>query len=89
VTIQDGFLTREQLVEEYGKRSGRNVENIDWYEVFAQYKLAVITEGIYARHLQGKTYGEGFEGMQRSAPRFVKMALEQAGRSSNPKLRGE
>jgi len=89
VTTQEGFLTREQLVEEYAKRSGRDVENITWYEVFALYKLAVITEGIYARHLQGKTYGKGFEGLQRTAPRYVELAFEIASKSSNPALRGE
>ncbi|MCK9517760.1 MAG: phosphotransferase family protein [Dehalococcoidia bacterium] len=89
VTAQEGFLTREELVEEYARRSGRNVQNIDWYEVFANYKLAVIVEGIYARHLQGKTVGGGFEGYDQTAPRLVNVALEQASRSANPKLRGE
>ena len=28
-------------------------------------KLAVIAEGIYARHLQGKTLGAGFAGLRR------------------------
>ena len=58
-----------------------------WYQVFANYKLAVIAEGIYARHLQGKTVGEGFTGYDRSAPNLVELALEQTRTSTDPKLR--
>ena len=36
---------------------------VDFYQVLALYKLAIISEGIYARYLQGKTLGEGFAGM--------------------------
>ena len=38
----------------------RPVEHLDFYVVFAFYKLAVILEGINARFLMGKTLGEGF-----------------------------
>ncbi|MCC7364354.1 MAG: phosphotransferase family protein [Dehalococcoidia bacterium] len=87
VTAQEGFLTRDEIVHEYAKRSGRDVTSVDWYQVFANYKLAVIAEGIYARHLQGKTVGEGFVGYDRSAPNMVELALEMARNSSDPKLR--
>ncbi|MGE5597067.1 MAG: phosphotransferase family protein [Hyphomicrobiales bacterium] len=89
VTAKEGFLTRDELVAEYGRRSGRNVDHIDWYEVFALYKLAVIVEGIYARVLQGKTVGEGFQGYDQSSVNLVNLALEQSSQSENPKLRGE
>ncbi len=42
------------------QQSGRSVEHLDFYVVFATYKLAVILEGINARFLMGKTLGEGF-----------------------------
>jgi aminoglycoside phosphotransferase (APT) family kinase protein len=89
ITAQEGFLSREELVAEYGRRSGRNVEHVDFYEIFARYKLAVITEGIYARHLKGQTVGEGFTGFVSSAPALVDAALALADASANPKLRGE
>ncbi len=34
---------------------------LDFYEVLASYKLAIILEGIHARYLMGKTLGEGFD----------------------------
>ncbi len=51
------------------------------------YKLAVIAEGIYARYLQGKTLGEGFQGMKRSAGGVAARALRIADQSSDPRLR--
>ena len=53
------------------------------------YKLAVIAEGIYARYLQGKTLGEGFAGMKRSAGGITARALRIADASSDPRLRGQ
>ena len=89
VTTAEWFLTREEIVSEYARRSGRDVSAIDWYQVFSNYKLAVIAEGIYARHLKGQTVGEGFVGYDRAAPNMIAMALEQSSQSENAKLRGE
>ena len=88
LTAAPGFLTREELVREYARRSGRDVEAIDFYQVLALYKLAVISEGIYARYLQGKTVGEGFQGYGRQSANLIERALDIAGRSSDPALRG-
>jgi aminoglycoside phosphotransferase (APT) family kinase protein len=88
VTAQPGFMTRSEIAAEYGRQTGRNVDNIDYYQVFANYKLAVITEGIYARYLKGQTVGEGFDNMQRSSLTLINLALSIADASENPKLRG-
>jgi aminoglycoside phosphotransferase (APT) family kinase protein len=87
-TAQPGFYTREDIVREYARRSGRNVEAIDFYQVLALYKLAVISEGIFARFLQGKTYGEGFDNMVRAATGLAQRALTIADCSANSRLRG-
>jgi aminoglycoside phosphotransferase (APT) family kinase protein len=87
-TALSGFFTRAEIVTEYAQRSGRNVDAVDFYQVLALYKLAVIAEGIYARYLQGKTLGEGFEGMLRAAPVLVQRALAIADASADPRLRG-
>src|SRR5262245_11880924 len=59
-TTLPGFLRRADLIAEYARRSGRDVSAVDFYQVLALYKLAIISEGIYARYLQGKTLGAGF-----------------------------
>jgi aminoglycoside phosphotransferase (APT) family kinase protein len=87
-TAAPGFFTRAQIIAEYAQRSGRDVEAVDFYQVLALYKLAVISEGIYARYLQGKTLGEGFEGMSRSAGALAQRALSIADSSSDWRLRG-
>jgi aminoglycoside phosphotransferase (APT) family kinase protein len=87
ITARPGFLKRVDLIEEYAKGSGRDVSVIDFYQVLALYKLAIISEGIYARYLQGKTLGEGFQGMTRTAGATARRGLEIANRSSDRKLR--
>lgn len=60
VTIKDGFYTRDQFMEEYAKRSRRDLENIDFYLTFAYFKLAVICQQIYYRYKQGQTQDQRF-----------------------------
>jgi aminoglycoside phosphotransferase (APT) family kinase protein len=85
---QAGFASRDEIVELYAKESGRPVDNLDFYVVFAFYKLAIIVEGIAARYRMGKTLGEGFEQMGQMVKSLVDEALEQANRSSILALRG-
>jgi aminoglycoside phosphotransferase (APT) family kinase protein len=86
-TAAPGFATRAELVAAYAGASGRDVAAIDFYQVLALYKLAVISEGIYARHRMGKTLGSGFAGMQRSAGALARRGLSIADASSDPRLR--
>jgi aminoglycoside phosphotransferase (APT) family kinase protein len=88
VTARPGFLTRSEIVAEYARASGRDVSDVDFYQVLALYKLAVISEGIYARHLQGKTVGKGFENLQRSSLYLARRALALAEASPVAALRG-
>ncbi|MGM9986293.1 MAG: phosphotransferase family protein [Bacillaceae bacterium] len=55
VTILDGFYTRQQFIEEYAKKSGRDMSNIHYYITFAYFKLAVICQQIYYRYKKGQT----------------------------------
>jgi aminoglycoside phosphotransferase (APT) family kinase protein len=87
-TTLPGFFTRADIIAEYARRSGRNVEAVEFYQVLALYKLAVISEGIYARYLQGKTLGAGFAGMTRSATGLAQRALTIAEAAADPRLRG-
>jgi len=88
LTAREGFFTRAELVEAYAKQSGRDVEGIDFYRVLALYKGAVIAEGIYARFLQGKTVGSGFEAFTRRSGDLARAALAIADASPLAALRG-
>ena len=46
---------RDQLVERYAARSGRDTAAIGWYDVFARWKLAIVLEGSYAKFLRGRS----------------------------------
>ena len=66
VTERPGFPSRRELVQRYATRSGRSVQNLDWYVVLALWKSVVFMEGNYARALAGasddpylKTFGDG------------------------------
>jgi aminoglycoside phosphotransferase (APT) family kinase protein len=56
-TLAPGFPTREQLVERYAARSGRDVSDLDFFIALAYWKLAAILEGVLARYSAGQ-YGE-------------------------------
>jgi aminoglycoside phosphotransferase (APT) family kinase protein len=88
VTAAPGFLSRAELIERYARGSGRDVAHVDFYQVLALYKLAIISEGIYARWKMGKTLGEGFETLGRAAGPLAERALAIARASSDAKLRG-
>ena len=47
--------TRASLIARYGERSGRDVSAIDWYHVFARWKLAIVLEGSYAKFVRGES----------------------------------
>ncbi len=59
-----GFPRREELLERYAAKSGRDVSAIAYYTAFGYWKLACIIEGVYARYRGGAMGAEatGFEG---------------------------
>ncbi|WP_040493789.1 phosphotransferase family protein [Ilumatobacter nonamiensis] len=49
----DGFPTYQELLDRYAARTGRDLSNIGYYVAFSSWRLAVISEGVYARYLHG------------------------------------
>ncbi|MBJ7361852.1 MAG: phosphotransferase family protein [Ilumatobacteraceae bacterium] len=52
-TPAGGFTTYDELVERYATKTGRDVSGVDYYVAFSCWRLAVISEGVYARYLHG------------------------------------
>lgn len=52
-TPAGGFALYRDLVDRYASRTGRDVGDIDYYVAFSCWRLAVISEGVYARYLHG------------------------------------
>lgn len=49
-TTFPGFLKRKQIIDLYGSRSGRDISNIRYYRVLAQFRLAVVFKQIYEKY---------------------------------------
>lgn len=56
-TQAEGFWTRQQVVEEYCRHTGFDVDYVmthqDYYRAFQYWRLAAIVEGVLARYLKG------------------------------------
>ncbi|WP_088072271.1 phosphotransferase family protein [Gottfriedia luciferensis] len=73
VTIQDGFMTRDQFIEAYAKKSGRDLSNIHYYLAFAYFKLAVIVQQIFYRFKSGQTNDQRFVKFDQFAENLIKI----------------
>ena len=72
----DGFLSPDEMVARYTAGAQRDLDRLPWYVALGFFKLAVIAEGIAARHLQGKTVGAGFENFGAIVPTLLSRALD-------------
>jgi aminoglycoside phosphotransferase (APT) family kinase protein len=59
-TWREGFPSRAAAIERYAARTGSDVADILWYQVFAAFKLAVIIQQIYIRYVRGQTQDARF-----------------------------
>jgi aminoglycoside phosphotransferase (APT) family kinase protein len=60
VTNLPGFLTRDECLQRYANRSGRDLSELPFYLTFAYFKLSVILQQIYIRWLRGQTQDPRF-----------------------------
>jgi aminoglycoside phosphotransferase (APT) family kinase protein len=79
VTALPGFSSRADLIERYASATGRAVDDLGWYIVLAIWKLAILLEGSYARHLAGMTDDPFFAQLETGVPDLARRALEVAG----------
>lgn len=63
ITWMDGHLTRQDVIEKYADLRHVKVEDILFYYVFGNFKLAVIAQQIYARYKKGLTKDKRFEAL--------------------------
>jgi aminoglycoside phosphotransferase (APT) family kinase protein len=71
-----GFPSREDVVQRYASRTGRDLGHLGFHEALACFKLAVVLEGIHYRHVHGQTVGDGFAGIGAMVEPLVAMGLE-------------
>ncbi len=66
-TNAPGMLSRREVIDYYGRRSGHAVDNFDFYEVFGLFRLMVIVQQIYRRYALGQTTNPQFAGFGEAA----------------------
>ena len=79
VTTQPGFPTRADMTQRYAERSGRDVGDLTWYVALALWKLAILLEASYSRHLAGTTDDPFFALLDRGVPALLARARRIAG----------
>jgi aminoglycoside phosphotransferase (APT) family kinase protein len=78
-TPAGGFAKYQDLVDRYAKSTGRDVSGVDYYVAFSCWRLAVISEGVYARYLHGamgKQEGIDMNAMRAGVDGLTTRALE-------------
>ena len=73
----EGFPTYREMVDMYSARSGRDCDNIGYYVAFSSWRLAVISEGVYARYVHGAMGKQDFDPtpLRRGVELLVEAAL--------------
>jgi aminoglycoside phosphotransferase (APT) family kinase protein len=74
-TALPGFPPRAEVVDRYAHARGIEVTDLDWYMVFADFKIAVILEGIHYRYAHGQTVGAGFDRIGEVVPPLITLGL--------------
>ena len=74
-TNMEGALTRNEILRLYVEKSGRPIDNFDFYYCFGLFRLAVIAQQIYYRYYHGQTRDERFQSLI-----FVVQVLEKTAR---------
>jgi aminoglycoside phosphotransferase (APT) family kinase protein len=54
-TNAPGMLTRQEVIDYYGEKTGYKVDNFDFYTIYGLFRLAVIVQQIYYRYYHGQT----------------------------------
>lgn len=78
LTSNPGWYTRDDMVERYAARTGRDVSHIGYYEVLGVFKLAVIIQQIYCRFHRGQTQDERFRNFGERALALARLAARLA-----------
>jgi aminoglycoside phosphotransferase (APT) family kinase protein len=75
LTSQPGWFTRDQFLQRYAERTGRDLSHIRYHEVLGLFKLAVILQQIYYRFHQGQTQDERFRIFDRRVRGLIRQAV--------------
>jgi aminoglycoside phosphotransferase (APT) family kinase protein len=70
-----GFPSRAWLIERYAERTGISVRNLNFYQVLAVWKLAILLEGSFKRFKEGMADDPWFASLETGVPALGRRAL--------------
>ena len=76
LTWIDGCLTRQEVIDRYAQKTGRDLTDIHFYYVFGLFKNAVIMQQIYSRWKSGATNDPRFAGLIAGVYELSKMGVK-------------
>lgn len=85
LTALPSFYSRAEVLQRYAEVSGTPFDDIDWYLVFVQFRLAVILEQIHARSLEGHLPDGAYDGVEQMVPEILDRAVSDI--AVSPSLR--
>jgi aminoglycoside phosphotransferase (APT) family kinase protein len=80
ITMKPGFYSRDQFIQAYAEKSGRDVSNFPYYLAFSYFKLAVISEQIFKRYDLKQTQDERFKDFHQHTKNLMDEAWKIASR---------
>lgn len=78
-TNAPGMLTRTEVIEYYASKTGRRVDNFDFYAVYGLFRLAVIVQQIWYRFFHGQTTNPQFAGFGKMSAYLEQRCLRMIG----------
>ena len=60
-SLAPGFPGRDEVLERYAEASGADTDPIEFYVAWAYWKIACISQGVYARYCAGQLSGDGVD----------------------------
>lgn len=79
VTDARGFPSRDELVNRWSQQTGRDPGDTKWFTALAIWKLAILLEASFHRHLAGTTDDPFFALLEQGVPALLQRAREVAG----------
>nr|WP_263326590.1 phosphotransferase family protein [Neobacillus sp. Marseille-Q6967] len=76
VTTLPGFIKRNEFIQRYSLKSGRDIPSLSFYMAFTYFKLAVVLQQIYYRWKVGQTADERFANLDKRVKNLMLYAFE-------------
>ncbi len=74
ISNRPGVLSGEDLASHWAKMTGLNIDRLQYFQVFALWRLAAIVEGAYVLQQKGQVDGEYERGLEQDVPNLLAAA---------------